>query len=448
MADEDHRHGGRKPEFHEHRLESPFSRPDYYGSSRSPKRPRTDHHSPPRSSHFHGGRAAYADHRRREEPFRQDESFSRGRDHHRHDGFVRRRDSLSPPPRRRDFHDGDRSPRMKRHDDRPRDERHRAHDHRFRGDRDEVTLDRQRDSQEDAGSNRFANRERISERGEEELPELYSIHRASVQSVRPFGLFVRLDGFVKQGLVHLSQLSNQEVTKRDDPDELKVEAIAAVAGEGDQVWVKVISVRQEGANVKVGCSLKFVSQSTGEDLDPNNVKLEQQQSRGNREEPKRVTLDAVYNVVCTRCGGHGHLKTECYSIDKKHYELLPDIDDQPIEQPQQPIKDSKSMSEPAVMPGFGRGRAMVLPAWMTHGVGASHLKAPVSNPREKKVSQLPERVTTVEEALAVIEQVKKDKREKRHSKKSRRGKHKKEGEADKASKRRRKHRKERGDKSA
>lgn len=33
-----------------------------------------------------------------------------------------------------------------------------------------------------------------------------SIHYAAVQSVRPFGVFVKLDGYRKFGLVHVSQV--------------------------------------------------------------------------------------------------------------------------------------------------------------------------------------------------------------------------------------------------
>ncbi len=43
--------------------------------------------------------------------------------------------------------------------------------------------------------------------GSEEPPEVGSIHHATVVSVRPFGAFVELPGFRKQGLVHHSQVS-------------------------------------------------------------------------------------------------------------------------------------------------------------------------------------------------------------------------------------------------
>lgn len=42
--------------------------------------------------------------------------------------------------------------------------------------------------------------------GVEEAPEVGSIHHARVHSVRPFGVFVELPGFRKQGLVHHTQV--------------------------------------------------------------------------------------------------------------------------------------------------------------------------------------------------------------------------------------------------
>ena len=38
-----------------------------------------------------------------------------------------------------------------------------------------------------------------------------------------------------------------------------------------QVWVKILEVRQEGRDAKVGASMRAVSQEDGADLDPNNA---------------------------------------------------------------------------------------------------------------------------------------------------------------------------------
>lgn len=42
-------------------------------------------------------------------------------------------------------------------------------------------------------------------------PPLYSIHKATVHSIRPFGIFVQMEGYRNHGLVHLSQVSDHEV---------------------------------------------------------------------------------------------------------------------------------------------------------------------------------------------------------------------------------------------
>ena len=49
---------------------------------------------------------------------------------------------------------------------------------------------------------------------EEGPPPLYSIHQGTVHSVRPFGFFVRLPGYRRHGLVHISQVSEHEVSRR------------------------------------------------------------------------------------------------------------------------------------------------------------------------------------------------------------------------------------------
>lgn len=107
------------------------------------------------------------------------------------------------------------------------------------------------------------------------LPELWSVHRATVDSLRPFGAFVRLEGFRRSGLVHASQISDHLALGRDDTDEERVADIGAVLAVGEQVWVKVVEVGQDperGGPPRIGCSIKLVAQRTGEDLDPTNLK--------------------------------------------------------------------------------------------------------------------------------------------------------------------------------
>lgn len=89
-------------------------------------------------------------------------------------------------------------------------------------------------------------------------------------SVRPFGVFVELPGYRKQGLVHHSQVSEELRLGRDDEDEAKVKSLEYFAPPGEPAFVKVVEVKGEGRDLKVGCSMKAVDQETGADLDPNN----------------------------------------------------------------------------------------------------------------------------------------------------------------------------------
>ncbi|EFN56958.1 hypothetical protein CHLNCDRAFT_143529 [Chlorella variabilis] len=114
-------------------------------------------------------------------------------------------------------------------------------------------------------------------RDSDEPPELYSIHRAgklaySVQQVRPFGVFVKLDGYRKYGLVHFSQISDHLSFSREDPDDVKVKEIGDILSIGDPVFVKVVDITADERGPKIGCSIKHVSQSDGTDLDPSNTK--------------------------------------------------------------------------------------------------------------------------------------------------------------------------------
>lgn len=156
----------------------------------------------------------------------------------------------------------------------------------------------------------------------------------------------------------------------------------------------------------------------------------------------QLKLEAVYNVQCTRCGGHGHLKKECYSSGEKTYELLPEEEDIEVTaksttkgKRQIPREIQASGQPPSVLGvssqmlatgSIGRGRASVQPAWMKHGIGVGGPPAvPAVATDPKGRPDLPDKVTTVEEALAVIAKLKVEKRrrkeerrrekEKRHS---------------------------------
>ena len=83
-------------------------------------------------------------------------------------------------------------------------------------------------------------------------PELNAIYEGTVVKVVDFGAFVNFFGS-KDGLVHISQLTQGRVNKTSD-----------VVKEGDKVRVKLLGFDDRG---KVRLSMRSVDQKTGEDLD-------------------------------------------------------------------------------------------------------------------------------------------------------------------------------------
>ncbi|GAQ77558.1 hypothetical protein KFL_000010070 [Klebsormidium nitens] len=269
-------------------------------------------------------------------------------------------------------------------------------------------------------------RGRRDDSGTDDLPVLYSIHRASVQSVRPFGLFVKLEGYRRNGLVHVTQVSDHEVTRKDDAEDAKVDALRGVATEGDHVWVKVISLKEGegGGGPKVGCSLKLVSQADGRDLDANNLILDKHERKPAWQQPQKLELGAVLAVTCTRCGGRGHLKTDCYAALDTHYDLLPEEDEAALPTARPGVgaaaAASRGQGSGANDVPLGRGRGITQPAWMTQSrpEGGPVIGQPVREDRGA-AAVLPAHIGTVEEALAVIEKLKKEKKERKAERKER-----------------------------
>nr|XP_015204192.1 PREDICTED: nucleolar protein of 40 kDa isoform X1 [Lepisosteus oculatus]XP_015204193.1 PREDICTED: nucleolar protein of 40 kDa isoform X1 [Lepisosteus oculatus] len=171
----------------------------------------------------------------------------------------------------------------------------------------------------------------------DELPELYSILRGEVASVMEYGAFIKIPGCRKQGLVHRTHMSSCRV---DNPSE--------IVDVGEKVWVKVIGKEVQDEKVKLSFSMKVVNQGTGKDLDPNNVGLEQDERR-RREfrdySKQRITLEAVLNTTCKKCGCKGHFTKDCFSQPGGlQYSLLPEEEEEQTgegfqEQPSQSGKD-------------------------------------------------------------------------------------------------------------
>ncbi|KAJ7991660.1 hypothetical protein DPEC_G00286190 [Dallia pectoralis] len=159
------------------------------------------------------------------------------------------------------------------------------------------------------------------------LPAMYSIVKGEVVSVQTYGAFVKIPGYRKQGLVHISELSA-----------CRVENVSEVVDVGEQVWIKVIGREMRDDKVKLSFSMKAVNQGTGKDLDPNNVMAEQDERRRRQFKDgtgRRITLEAVLNTTCKKCGCKGHFTKDCFSAPGLQYDLIPE---EGSDEPQQQLQ--------------------------------------------------------------------------------------------------------------
>ncbi|XP_055512484.1 zinc finger CCHC domain-containing protein 17-like [Leucoraja erinacea] len=131
----------------------------------------------------------------------------------------------------------------------------------------------------------------------EDIPEIYTISEGEVATVTEYGAFIKIPGCKRQGLVHKSQMSAGRV---DNPSE--------IVDVGERVWVKVIGKEVKDGKVKISLSMKCVNQGSGMDIDPNNVALDQDERRKRTFKDfttQRITLEAVLNTLCKKCGCKG-----------------------------------------------------------------------------------------------------------------------------------------------
>lgn len=195
-----------------------------------------------------------------------------------------------------------------------------------------------------------------------EHPEEGVILKGTVRKLESFGAFVEIPPFRSNGLVHLSQIAKHRVEAASDVLELN-----------QAVWVKVIKVTKEqvtptNIRTKISLSIKYVDQSTGEDRDPEGIECEaeERKRRPKGDAPVPVQLsanDAALKTTCPKCGGRGHLASECYNKGQK-YDLLEDRGQQGGG------AEGRGAQAAATSAGRGRGAIATLPSWMTEGGGA------------------------------------------------------------------------------
>ncbi|XP_072331661.1 zinc finger CCHC domain-containing protein 17 [Scyliorhinus torazame] len=151
----------------------------------------------------------------------------------------------------------------------------------------------------------------------EGLPEMYTTLQGEIASVTEYGAFIKIPDCKRQGLVHKSHMSASRV---DNPSE--------VVDVGEKVWVKVIGKEVKDGKVKLSLSMKAVNQGSGKDLDPNNVALDQDERRKRHFKDftgQKITLEAVLNTVCKKCGCKGHFAKDCFmQPGGVKYSLVPD----------------------------------------------------------------------------------------------------------------------------
>ncbi|NXK38077.1 NO40 protein, partial [Piprites chloris] len=155
----------------------------------------------------------------------------------------------------------------------------------------------------------------------EPLPELYAIFQGEVATVTDYGAFIKIPGCRKQGLVHRTHMSSCRV---DKPSE--------IVDVGDKVWVKLIGKEMKDDKLKLSLSMKVVNQGTGKDLDPNNVALDQDERKKRTFRDytsQKITLEAVLNTVCKKCGCKGHFAKECFmQPGGTKYSLIPEEEEE------------------------------------------------------------------------------------------------------------------------
>ncbi|XP_040985167.1 nucleolar protein of 40 kDa isoform X2 [Aquila chrysaetos chrysaetos] len=114
----------------------------------------------------------------------------------------------------------------------------------------------------------------------------------------------------------------------------RVDKPSEIVDVGDKVWVKLIGKEMKDDKLKLSLSMKVVNQGTGKDLDPNNVSLDQDERKKRTFRDytsQKITLEAVLNTVCKKCGCKGHFAKECFmQPGGTKYSLIPEEEEEEV----------------------------------------------------------------------------------------------------------------------
>uniref|UniRef100_A0A2I3G1J8 Zinc finger CCHC-type containing 17 n=1 Tax=Nomascus leucogenys TaxID=61853 RepID=A0A2I3G1J8_NOMLE len=95
---------------------------------------------------------------------------------------------------------------------------------------------------------------------------------------------------------------------------------------------QAVGSKMKNDRIKVSLSMKVVNQGTGKDLDPNNVIIEQEERRRRSFQDytgQKITLEAVLNTTCKKCGCKGHFAKDCFmQPGGTKYSLIPDEEEE------------------------------------------------------------------------------------------------------------------------
>ena len=186
--------------------------------------------------------------------------------------------------------------------------------------------------------------------------DLFGVYKGKVSSIKPYGVFVNLENTRTSALVHVSEISEHLRFSRGDTDEDKVMGIEGVLSVGESCFVKIIEMKppeSERDRMKLSGSIRLVDQKSGEDLDPENMKLRERRdtgggddATGGRFNKKPVGADAGEKVQPGGIVQWGHEKADVKEQSKNAYDFVVDVED---DQKHQPRADDYSK------PRFGHG---------------------------------------------------------------------------------------------